>query len=58
MAKEPDNLPATLVFDLDLSATGGDADGQKALDAELKKLVEGGEPIKMSLPPQVQVYKI
>lgn len=32
--------------------------GYSNAEMQVEKLVEGGEPIKMNLPPQVQVYKI
>jgi hypothetical protein len=46
----PGGPPATVVFDLDLSVSIGDADGQRALDGELKSLVESGAHVVLPVP--------
>lgn len=47
---QPDGLPATVVFDLDLSVGIGDAKGQRELDSELKLLVESGVRVVLPVP--------
>lgn len=50
IASHGGGVPATVVFDLDFSATGHDTEGQTVLDQQLKSLVEGGVLLVLPLP--------